>query len=149
MAFEGVSIDIMHNVLIVTNGLTQSFIAKSLKISKSSGIRCFCKRVRKKKHGLIKTQKPCHKCGNIRHEWDLIMLKLLLVREIKTKKQTHGRLFKIGTDDKREFICYTLEDKERLVKIKGETAIPTGKYTVIVTMSPRLKKNYCFNFKCT
>ena len=43
----------------------------------------------------------------------------LLVREIKTKKQTHGRGYlKIGTDDKREFICYTLEDKERLVKIK-------------------------------
>ena len=36
----------------------------------------------------------------------------------KNEKQTHGRLFKIGKDDKREFICYTLEDKERLVKIK-------------------------------
>ena len=68
------------------------------------------------------------------------MLKLLFVREIKNEKQTHGLLFKIGKDDKREFICYTLEDKERLVKIKGETAIPTGKYTVIVTMSPRFKK---------
>ena len=67
---------------------------------------------------MIKTQKPCHKCGNIRHEWDLIMLKLLLVREIKNEKQTHGLLFKIGKDDKREFICYTLEDKERDVKIK-------------------------------
>ena len=30
------------------------------------------------------------------------MLKLLLVREIKNEKQTHGRLFKIGTDDKRD-----------------------------------------------
>ena len=68
------------------------------------------------------------------------MLKLLLVREIKTEKQTHGRLFKINEKDQREFICDTLEDKERLVKIKGETAIPTGKYTVIVTMSPRFKK---------
>ena len=68
------------------------------------------------------------------------MLKLLLVREIKNEKQTHGLLFKIGKDDKREFICYTLEDKERDVKIKGQTAIPTGKYTVIVTMSPKFKK---------
>ena len=31
MAFRSVSIDIMHNVLIVTNGLTPIFIAKSLK----------------------------------------------------------------------------------------------------------------------
>ena len=77
---------------------------------------------------------------SLSHEWDLIMLKLLLVREIKNEKQTHGRLFKVDKDNKREFICYTLEDKERLVKIKGETAIPTGKYTVIVTMSPRFKK---------
>ena len=49
------------------------------------------------------------------------MLKLLLVREIKNDKQTHGRLFKVDKDNKREFICYTLEDKERLVKIKGQT----------------------------
>ena len=77
---------------------------------------------------------------SLSHEWDLIMLKLLLVREIKNDKQTHGRLFKVDKDNKREFICYTLEDKERLVKIKGQTAIPTGKYTVIVTMSPKFKK---------
>lgn len=68
------------------------------------------------------------------------MLKLLLVREIKTDKQTQGRLFKINEKGEREFICYTLEDKERLVKIKGKTAIPTGKYTVIVSMSARFKK---------
>jgi len=77
---------------------------------------------------------------SLSHEWDLIMLKLLLVREIKTAKQTHGRLFKVDENGKREFLCYTLEDAERPVKIKGETAIPTGTYTVIVTMSPRFKK---------
>ena len=69
------------------------------------------------------------------------MLKLLLVREIRNPKQTHGRLFKINEKGEREFICYTLEDVERDVKIKGQTAIPTGKYTVIVTMSPRFKKD--------
>ena len=77
------------------------------------------------------------------------MLKLLLVREIKNDKQTHGRLFKVDKDNKREFICYTLEDKERLVKIKGQTAIPTGKYTVIVTMSPRFKKELPLDRKST
>ncbi len=34
--------------------------------------------------------------------------------------------------------CYTLEDVERLgPKINGQTAIPTGLYKVIITMSPR------------
>ena len=68
------------------------------------------------------------------------MLNLLLVREIKTSKQTHGRLFKVHENGKRDLLCYTLEDAERPVKIKGETAIPTATYTVIVTMSPRFKK---------
>ena len=32
MAFEGVSIDIMHNVLIVTSGLTQKILLQKVKI---------------------------------------------------------------------------------------------------------------------
>ncbi len=68
------------------------------------------------------------------------MLKFLLVREIKTDKQTHGRLFKINDKNERELICYTLEDAIRDKKIKNETAIKAGTYTVIVTMSPRFKK---------
>jgi len=68
------------------------------------------------------------------------MLKFLLIREIKTDKQTHGRLFKINDKNEREFICYTLEDAIRDKKIKNETAIKAGTYTVIVTMSPRFKK---------
>ena len=43
------------------------------------------------------------------------------MREIKTAKQTHGRLFKVDENGKREFLCYTLEDAERPVKIKGDT----------------------------
>lgn len=39
------------------------------------------------------------------------------------------------------FECYTLEDKVRLEKIKGETAIPTGTYKVIITKSNRFKKD--------
>lgn len=45
---------------------------------------------------------------------------------------TAGRLYADG-----KFVCFTLEDKVRPVKIKGETAIPYGTYPVRITWSPR------------
>jgi hypothetical protein len=36
--------------------------------------------------------------------------------------------------------CYTLEDLERDIKIKGETAIPKGTYKVIINESNRFKR---------
>lgn len=57
MAFEGVSIDIMHNVLIVTSGLTQKILLqKSLKFENHQELDCFVKEL-EKKHGLIKMLK--------------------------------------------------------------------------------------------
>jgi len=38
------------------------------------------------------------------------------------------------------FECFTLEDIERPIKIKGETAIPKGEYKVIINQSNRFKK---------
>lgn len=38
------------------------------------------------------------------------------------------------------FQCYIIEDKIRVEKIKGITAIPRGTYEVIITMSNRFKK---------
>lgn len=38
------------------------------------------------------------------------------------------------------FECFTLEDLEREVKIKGETAIPKGTYKIIINESNRFKK---------
>ena len=42
-----------------------------------------------------------------------------------------------------EFFCYTLEDEVRAddTKVYGETAIPTGEYTVEVTYSGRFKRD--------
>jgi hypothetical protein len=39
-----------------------------------------------------------------------------------------------------QFECYTLEDKVRLVKIKGVTAIPAGRYEVIINYSQRFNR---------
>ena len=36
--------------------------------------------------------------------------------------------------------CYTLEDVERDIKIKSETAIPKGTYKVIINQSNRFKR---------
>lgn len=53
---------------------------------------------------------------------------------------THGKLYVDG-----QFLCYTLEDEVREIeglpvekwKVKGVTAIPRGRYRVILTKSPR------------
>lgn len=63
-------------------------------------------------------------------------MKLLLEREIFTDKSTIGKLYIDG-----KYQCYTLEDKVRGEdeKIYGKTAIPAGKYSVIINMSNRFK----------
>jgi hypothetical protein len=63
-------------------------------------------------------------------------MKLELVRKVKTGESTIGILSIDG-----KFECYTLEDVVRVgEKIYGQTAIPTGTYKVILTMSPRFKR---------
>ena len=56
-------------------------------------------------------------------------------RLYKTDSSTIGELLIDGI-----FECFTLEDKERPVKIKGETAIPKGTYRVIINESNRFKR---------
>lgn len=61
--------------------------------------------------------------------------------ELKVERE-HGNLDytggKLYIDDL--FQCYTLEDQEREDKIYGETAIPLGRYEVILTMSQRFNR---------
>lgn len=66
---------------------------------------------------------------------------LLLKRDLKTSEYSAGSLSVDGA-----FQCWTLEDTERDLsdgcanKIKSQTAIPKGKYEVIISFSNRFKK---------
>lgn len=74
-------------------------------------------------------------------------MELKLYRKIYSKNSTIGELFINGT-----FFCFTLEDFCRDLnrdgdlkdpgeaKVYGQTAIPAGRYQVLINMSNRFKK---------
>ncbi len=62
-------------------------------------------------------------------------MELKLIRETKTNDSTIGKLY---IDE--IYHCYTLEDKEREVKVQNVTAIPKGKYEVIINFSNRFQQ---------
>jgi hypothetical protein len=62
-------------------------------------------------------------------------MKITVKRLHRTDKSTIGELFIDG-----KFECYTLEDVERKIKIKSETAISKGEYKVIINQSNRFKR---------
>ena len=75
-------------------------------------------------------------------------MKLTVKRIAKQPTYTIGKLY---VDDK--YFCDTLEDVDRgltdkmtvdqiaKIKVKGQTAIPTGTYKVLITMSAKFKKD--------
>lgn len=74
-------------------------------------------------------------------------MKIEIHRKYRKNGYTIGLLYVNGA-----FICNTLEDMDRgltsamsakeiaAIKVKGKTAIPTGTYSVIMSYSPRFKK---------
>ena len=62
-------------------------------------------------------------------------MEIKIKRLHRTEHSTIGELSIDGV-----FECFTLEDKEREVKIKGETAIAKGNYKVIINRSNRFKR---------
>jgi hypothetical protein len=72
------------------------------------------------------------------------------IEVIRTQFHPHETLSTVLIDGK-EF-CYCLEDEDKMldqdtpladiskIKVKGETAIPAGRYKVVVSYSPRFKK---------
>ena len=62
-------------------------------------------------------------------------MELQIKRTDFSEESTIGELSVNGV-----FECYTLEDKVRPVKIAGRTAIPSGRYEVIINFSQRFQK---------
>ena len=56
-------------------------------------------------------------------------MKLKVLRFSSQDDSTNGLLFN-DSDGKMNFLCYTLEDEAREVKVKGETRVPAGTYKV-------------------
>lgn len=56
-------------------------------------------------------------------------MKLEVLRFSSQVDCTHGLLFE-NTDVGKKFLCYTLEDEQRALKVKGETRIPAGSYKI-------------------
>lgn len=61
-------------------------------------------------------------------------MEIQVLRQEYTPKSTIGQMLIDG-----RFECFTLEDRVRPVKIPRETAIPAGRYEVVVNMSNRFK----------
>lgn len=62
-------------------------------------------------------------------------MELRLEREPTQQERTFGKLYVDGT-----FYCHTLEDAIRETKIPGRTAIPPGRYQIILTPSARFQR---------
>ena len=62
-------------------------------------------------------------------------MELKLIRKYPGADSIIGELYVNGT-----FECYTLEDIERPEKIKNVTAIPRGKYSVVISFSNHFQK---------
>ena len=56
-------------------------------------------------------------------------MKLKVLRYNSEADSTNGLLFEVN-DLGNQFLCYTLEDEHRVLKVKGETRIPAGIYNV-------------------
>jgi hypothetical protein len=56
-------------------------------------------------------------------------MKLKVLRYNSEADSTNGLLFEVN-DLGNQFLCYTLEDEHRVLKVKGDTRIPAGIYNI-------------------
>tara|TARA_R110000850_G_scaffold142938_1_gene265211 strand:+ start:2863 stop:3333 length:471 start_codon:yes stop_codon:yes gene_type:complete len=71
-------------------------------------------------------------------------MKLKLIRTNSSKNSTNGLLYNITSDP--EFMCYTLEDEPREIKVKHMTCIPAGEYNLALRTQGRLHETYNHRF---
>jgi hypothetical protein len=69
-------------------------------------------------------------------------MELEVLRFSSQTDSTSGLLFEL-TDIGKKFLCYTLEDERRALKVRGETRVPAGTYKI------KLRKEGGFNAKYT
>ena len=77
-------------------------------------------------------------------------MKLQVLRFNSQSDSTNGLLFDVTNGTK--FLCYTLEDEKRDVKVMSETRIPAGKYKILLRKEggfhARYTKKYGSMHKC-
>ena len=73
-------------------------------------------------------------------------MRLELYRYSSGKESTLGILYLIDDENKKQFLCYTLEDEKRDVKIYGETRIPSGQYFLGLRKQGGYNQKYSVRF---
>ena len=68
-------------------------------------------------------------------------MKLKVLRYNSEADSTNGLLFEVN-DLGNQFLCYTLEDEHRVLKVKGETRIPAGIYNIELRKEGGFHKRY-------
>lgn len=68
-------------------------------------------------------------------------MKLEVLRISSQEHSTNGLLFDVS-NGKREFLCYTLEDQYRQIKVAGETRVPAGFYQIKFRTTGGFHKKY-------
>jgi hypothetical protein len=73
-------------------------------------------------------------------------MRLELYRYSSGKESTLGILFLVNDENNKEFLCYTLEDEKRLVKVYGKTRIPDGQYFIGLRKEGGYNQKYAKRF---
>ena len=68
-------------------------------------------------------------------------MKLKVLRFSSQEDSTSGLLFE-DTDLGLKFLCYTLEDERRALKVRGETRVPAGIYNLALRKEGGFHKRY-------
>ena len=130
----------------------------ALKIKFGKGIRTFLGEISQNFGKTLKIQKKMS--GKMRKSEETIQVKALEIEIVKKMKlivlrissqenSTSGILMKENSEGALEFLCYTLEDEYREVKIKGKTRVPAGTYPVVLRKEGGFNERYSKKFPDT